>query len=372
MKENDMKKTLCLLAAVILVASSQASLASAPSNFSYIEKTVTVGNKSYNVKYVVIDGATSPVDLYFGLAKQRLFVRDDPVKIAQYEGAVAAMNGPYHNESGGWSNYLFDSHYVKNGKPVRIANMGSNFCVTTKGEWLFGRLRFSMMGKVKENLLPPSLKDVYVSGLNQPPSASSTTIYTSEWGSKTPTTYPSICVTLEKGVVTSVKAGPVAIPKDGYVLVYTGKNRERCDAKRWPKGYIRKGLHINIYWKSEKGNEVDLGKWKECRFIFGGSPTVVRDGKPYWNLTADKHTNNAALSYEAKRSAFGTGPGKVYFVVFTDEIKIQEESAVLIQLGVKNAFNLDGGCSSFLWFDGQLKSEVCRNLPMVVVAKPRK
>lgn len=365
-----MKKLVALV--LVVFAAIPAAIAEAPKNYSYFQKTVTVNGKSYNVKYVVIDGASTPTDIYLGLAKQQLFKRDEPEKIAKFEGAVAALNGPYHNESGGWSNFLFDCTYAIDGRPVRIFNSGSNFCVTNKGSWLFGRLRFSVMGKVKENLLPPSLKDVFVSGVNQPPSASSTTFYTREWGTKTPSTYTSTCVTIEKGLVTSVKNGPVDIPKTGVVLVYTGKNRERCDAKRWPKGYIKSGLHIDLYWKAEAGNDVNLTQWKDSRVIFGGSPTVVRNGKAVWDLKADKHSNHDALSYRAQRAAFGTSDGKVYFVTFTDEITVQEEGPILVQLGVKNAFNLDGGCSSYLYFDGASKEEVCRELPVVIIAKPRK
>lgn len=365
-----MKKIIALILAVLAFAPT--AFAQAPDNYSYVEKTVAVNGKNYKVRYVVVDGLKSPTDVYLGLAGGQLFKRDEAATIAKNEGAMAALNGPYHNESGGWSNYLFDCHYIVNGKPIRLFNQGSNFCVTNTGSWLFGRLRFTVMGKVKENLQPATLKDIFLSSVNQPPSANSTVFYTREYSAKTPTNYASTCVTIEKGVVTSVKNGPVEVPKDGIVLVYTGKNRERCDAKKWPKGYIKKGLHIDFYWKADPGNEVNLDQWKNSRAIFGGSPTVVRNGKAVWDLKADKHTNSAALSYKAQRAAFGTSEGKVYFVTFSDAINIQEEGPVLVQLGVKNAFNLDGGESTYLYFDGTTKENSSRPLPCMIIAKPRK
>ncbi|NTU61403.1 MAG: hypothetical protein HGA95_03660, partial [Caldiserica bacterium] len=197
-------KHIIALAISVLTLFSGVAFAKAPDNYVFESKQVKVNGKSYNVKYCVVDGVKAPVEITLGLAKQKLFARDNPEKIASYEGAICAMTGSYHNESGGWSNYLFDSHYIVNGKTVRIYNGGSNFCVTRDGKWLWGRLRFKIQGRVTEKLLPASLMDVFVSGVNQPPSASSTTYYTSEWGSKVPTTYASTCVVIENGVVTNV------------------------------------------------------------------------------------------------------------------------------------------------------------------------
>lgn len=365
-------KRIIAVTAVVMTLFSGLTFAKAPENYVFQSKQVKVNGKTYNVRYCVVDGVKAPVDITLGLAKQRLFARDDPEKIARYEGAICAMTGPYHNESGGWSNYLFDSHYIVNGKAVRIYNGGSNFCVTRDGKWLWGRLRFKIQGRVKESLLPASLMDVFVSGINQPPSASSTTYYTSEWGSKVPNTYASTCVVIENGLVTNVATGPVAIPKNGVVLMYTGANRDRCNKAKWPKGYIRKGLHINLYWKAESGNNVNLSQWKDSKIVFGGSPTVVKDGKAYWNLTEDKSYNPDALSYSAQRSAFGIdGKGKAFFVAFTDAISIKEEGPVMVALGARHAFNLDGGCSTFLYFDGQKKEENCRQLPAIIITRPK-
>ncbi len=366
-----MKRTLALVIAVFALTTSVFAIA--PQNFSYFDKIVTVEGKNYHVKYVVIDGASAPTDIYLGLAKQKLFDRDAPSKIASFEGATAALTAAYHNESSGWSQYLFDSTWVVDGKPVRIYNGGSNFCVTKSGQWLFSRLHFKIHGKVKEALLPPSLKDVFISGLNQPMYSNSTTVYTSEWkDGKTPANYSSTCVIVEKGVVTSVVNGSIAIPKGSYVIVYTGSNRDRCNPKKWPKGYIKKGLHIDMTWVAEKGNMADLNKWRESKVIFGGSPTVVWDGKPYWDLKADASYNADALTYKAQRAAFGVSPGKAYMVTFVDNISIQEEGKVLLALGVKYAFNLDGGCSTFLYYDGTVKEVPCRELPCIIIAKPRK
>lgn len=365
-------KKIIALAVIALFLAHDTAIAQAPENYTFMAKQVKVNGKTYNVKYCVVDGANSPVEITLGLARQKLFTRDDPDKVARFEGAICAMTGPYHNESGGWSNYLFDSHYIVDGKPVRIYNGGSNFCATKDGKWLWGRLRFKVQGRVQEKLLPPSLNDVFVSGVNQPPSANSTTFYTSEWGSRVPGTYASTCVVIENGLVTNVQTGPVTIPQKGVVLMYTGSNRDRCSKTRWPKGYIRKGLHINLFWKAEPGNTVDLGKWKESKIIFGGSPTVVKDGKAYWNLTEDKSYNPDALSYNAQRSAFGIdGKGKAFFVTFTDAISIREEGPVMVALGARQAFNLDGGCSTFLYYDGQVREENCRQLPAIIIAKPK-
>jgi len=366
-----MKKIIFITLSLMSVMIVTQIIAVTSPNFVLKEETINVNGKKYDVKYAVIDGKSGGVEIDYVLAFQHLFKRDEPEKIAQFSKAVAALNGPYHNESGGWSNYLFDCTYARDGKVVRIFNSGSNFCVTKNGQWLFGSPRFSVQGTVQENLLPQSLKTVYVSGVNQPPTSNSTTLYTDDWGDKTPNNYSSTCVVIQNSVVSNVQVGPINIPSGAYVLVYTGKNRERCDAKRWPKGYIKKGLHINIYWKAESGNTVDLNKWRDCKVIFGGAPTVVKDGKNYWNLSADKFTNYEALSYDAERAAFGLGDGKVYLVTFKTAIKAQEEGPILLKLGVKNAFNLDGGCSTFLYFDGKTINDNCRPLPSVIIARPK-
>ncbi len=342
----------------------------APENIKWISKTVNVDGKDYRLSYVEIDARKGAVEIGLALAYQQMWYRDDPDRIARFVGATAAINGPFHNESGGWSQYLFDSTIVENGKAMHIFNSGSQFCATKSGNWYFGKLRFKMMGAVKENLLPPSLKTIYVSGLNQPTAKNSTVLYTDDWRKETPS--DSVNVVIQGGVVTDVITGSINIPWGAYVLCYTGTNRERTYKSRWPKGYLRKGLHINIYWAPEAGNEVNLGAWRNCETIFGGSPTLVKYGKPYWNLEADNHQNYSALSYSSRRTAFGIdGNGKAFFVNFLNGIKVQEMGKVLVKLGVNYAFNLDGGCSTYLWYDDAERIENCRNLPGVIYVKPR-
>ena len=59
-------------------------------------------------------------------------------------------------------------------------------------------------------------------------------------------------------------------------------------------------------------------------------------------------------------------------MTFPDAISIQEEGPVLVQIGARHAFNLDGGCSSFLDFYRSVMEENCRPLPAVILARPRK
>jgi hypothetical protein len=363
-------KRIALALVLVMSMITGAVSAKAPDNFVYYSKTLKAGGKSYVVKYCIADATKGSVELTLGLAGQRLFVRDDPAKIASYENAIVALTGPYHKETTGSSQYLFDSHYIVNGKAAHIYNGGSNICITNDGRWLWGRLRFNLQGKVKEKLLPASLGDVYLSGVNQAPTYSSTTVYTSEYGSRTPSDYAQTCVVLVNGIVTDVRVGVTAIPKNGMVLMYTGANRSRCDKTRWPKGYIRKGLHINIFWVPQKYNNVDLNTWKNSKIIFGGSPTVVKNGKAYWNLAEDTSYNISAIERTTSRQAFGIdGKGKAFFVSFPQGMSVQEEGPLLVQLGVKEAFNLDGACSQFFYFDGKVEVKNCRPLPAIIIGR---
>jgi len=341
----------------------------APDNFTYKSETVTVDGKDYRLQYVVVDGVKSKVDIGYALAKQRMGFRDDPDKISRYVGAAVAINGPYHKESNGWSKYLIDSTHAVGGKAIRIFNAGSQFCVANNGSWYFGKLRFKMMGAVKESLLPATLRTIQISGLNEPAEGNSTTLYTDEWKRYTPSN--STNAIIQGGIVTDVVNGEITVPSGAYVICYTGTNRERTSKTRWPKGYIRKGLHISIYWAPAEGNEVNLNAWRNSKLIFGGSPTLVKNGKPYWNPYGEGHVNQSALSYTSKRTAFGIdGKGKAYFVTFLDSIHIKEMGPVLVKIGVNYAFNLDGGCSTYLWYDDKEYVQNCRDLPCVIYAKP--
>lgn len=361
---------LVLITAVTVSAHSASSMQTeAPEYIKWITKTVNVDDKDYKLSYVEIDALKHPVEIGLAFAYQRMWYRDDPDRISRYMGATAAINGPFHNESNGWSRYLFDSTIVKDTKATRIYNSGSQFCITNSGNWYFGRLRFKMMGAVVEDLLPPSLKTIYISGLNQPTSTNSTVLYTDDWNYYTPSN--SVNVVIQGGVVTDVVSGSYMVPSGAYVLCYTGKNRERTYSWRWPKGYIKKGIHINIYWAPTEGNEVNLSHWRDCKFIFGGSPTLVMYGKPYWNPQGENHKNWSALDCHARRTAFGIdGKGKAFMVNFLDSIKVSEMGKVLVEIGVNYAFNLDGGCSTYLWYDGKERISNCRDLPGVVYVKP--
>jgi exopolysaccharide biosynthesis protein len=100
-------------------------------------------------------------------------------------------------------------------------------------------------------------------------------------------------------------------------------------------------------------------------FIVGGTPKLISDGKPIEDYSAERIRDDFVLSRHP-RTAIGILPdGEWLFIVVDGRrpdhsigMTLEELTDLLLQKGCREALNLDGGGSSTMYFNGEI-----RNIP---------
>lgn len=83
------------------------------------------------------------------------------------------------------------------------------------------------------------------------------------------------------------------------------------------------------------------------KYIFAGTPLLVRDSIP------QKIPNNSFTTARRPRTVFGSHHKDSVFIYITDGIRITDLPKRLLELGCRDAINMDGGGSTFLYEQNQ-------------------
>lgn len=209
-----------------------------------------------------------------------------------------------------------------------------------------GQARVSVRGTVDG-------QEWYAYWFNHPnPNKNSITVYTRAFGVRAPKmsgTY--VKVRLERVVERGRR--PLAIPEDGYVIHFRGELESMADR----------------FWQ---GNRVKLRRewmpssWSTMSEVLGAGPQLVHDGKVALNPAEEGFKEAKILTASAQRSALGiTRQGRVLLVTVGDAT-VRELAAMMLELGCKEAMNLDGGASSALYANGLVLTGAGRTLSNVL------
>jgi hypothetical protein len=196
-------------------------------------------------------------------------------------------------------------------------------------------------------------------GINEPPRANRTTLYTRAWGPRTPAENGGAQAIVQPfpastpntplvGTVTQyVSGGNQPIPPDGAVLVARGAQAGFLSAEAPIGGKVTVLLTLTPPWS----NVVDA---------LGGGPIVVRDGKPVYRSFEDFSTQQ--LAPRMARTGVGqTADDRILFVAvdgrqpgYSTGLTNFELALTMMRLGCVTASALDSGGSTTMAFDGKL------------------
>lgn len=128
------------------------------------------------------------------------------------------------------------------------------------------------------------------------------------------------------------------------------------DGKIIHKGYQRQGIGFTKYGKikfvERKGHS--RINWRGCESGIACGPRLVKNGKVCIDVRKDGFSDNASQS-EARRCAVGaTKDGKLILCAVRDYVTLNTLAKVMIELGAKDAINLDGGSMCALYKDGEV------------------
>jgi phosphodiester glycosidase len=196
-------------------------------------------------------------------------------------------------------------------------------------------------------------------GVNEPPRANRTTVYTSAWGPRTPNESGGAYAILQPfpaskpntpltSVVTGyATGGNQPIPPDGAVLVARGAQAGFLSAE------APVGANVTILLTLTP-------PWANVSEALGGGPIVVRDGKPVFRSFEGFTTDQLAVRHP--RTGVGQlADGRIVLIAvdgrqpgYSTGLTNFELALAMMRLGCVTASALDAGGSTTMAFDGKL------------------
>jgi hypothetical protein len=196
-------------------------------------------------------------------------------------------------------------------------------------------------------------------GINEPPRANRTTLYTRAWGGRTPAesggayailqpfpdTKPNTLLTAN--VTGYTQGGDQPIPADGAVLVARGAQA----------GFLTAEAPV--------GSKVTIlltltPPWTNVPEAVGGGPVIVRDGKPVFR-SFESFTTGQLTPRNARAGVGQLSDGRVVLVAvdgrqpgYSTGLTNFELALTMMRLGCVTASALDSGGSTTMAFDGKL------------------
>lgn len=257
-------------------------------------------------------------------------------------GAVAAINGGYFRTTG-----------VARGEPVGMLAIGAEvlseparrratLAVNDDGKGL--RLAIAQI-EFKAELIVAGLTAREINGLNRPRENNELIVFTPEFHRTTLTSPDGVEFVVLRGRVSSVidGAGSQPIPRDGYVISASGKARE------WALANLARGTRVRIKTEMTANPAIPF----KPDFIIGAGPQLLASGR----FVAETETAGFSESFmrtRHPRTAIGwREDGRLVLVTVDGRqprksvgMTIRELADLMLELGCREAINLDGGGST--------------------------
>ncbi|CAM3120237.1 phosphodiester glycosidase family protein [Paenibacillus sediminis] len=330
------------------------STAAAKAGMKVENKKVSINGKSFTVQTVTIPKGT-PVTL--GLAKGQVGQTAPFASIVKMYQAEAAINGAFFEAYHGAPDPY--GTLIRNGQIAHIGRYGTTIGFLKDGTALMDSLMISITGTVTGQ--NGRSQGWYATFVNRTPAdgASTDILFNSARGGKVGFK-GGTAVVIENGKVTKKTTNiNISIPRDGYVLVYTGTQKSRAD--RFEVGDVVK---MTLSYKDSQGHTIP---WDDVVTAVGAGPRLVKDGKVQLNPEAEGFKDEKILKNAAARSAIGIKEDGSIVIATVSGVTMKQWAAVMQKLGVKQAMNLDGGASSALYAGGTILTKPGRELSNTLV-----
>jgi hypothetical protein len=262
---------------------------------------------------------------------------------------TVGVNGDFFNWNGGWPSGLLMQGGVLVHHP---AQNRSALGIDTTGTLHVERQPFAAGWRGLSGI------NHAINALNEPPKPNMVTLFTPAWGATTPKLkatavvlepFPAAApfVDLTGTVIRRVTNTPVAIPKDGAVLLGRGSAARELldDAAVSTQLIVRLGVARD---------------WSTVRDAVGGGPALVQDGRPISN-SRESLTSTQLYGREPRTAIGQRADGGIVLIVadgrrrgWSVGISNWDLSLALMRYGAVTGFALDSGGSSTLAFNGQV------------------
>jgi hypothetical protein len=267
-------------------------------------------------------------------------------QIAARTGAIAAVNGGYFRTSGdflGESTGTLRIDHVLWSEPDRgrasvgIAHEGGG------SRLIFGHVQWQASIAAGSRSRP-------IDGVNRARGTDELIVFTPQFGSAPVTDATGVEVVVRRGRVVGVfdNAGRTPIPADGFVVSARGAARE------WALRALTKGTRVALQMILTPADA-----WQRVEDVVGAGPKLVTDGRI--DITDEREKMLPAFRTETHpRTAIAAlADGRALLLVADGRhppervgMALDDLARLLIELGAREAINLDGGGSSAMVVKG--------------------
>ncbi len=274
--------------------------------------------------------------------------RESVLSISTRYKALASVNGGFFAIGG-----------TLDGKACGTLKIGDWYALPTKPRGCIGWSEVEQNPKMDQLIVSQTAyyEDKYIplDGLNCGRKKTQIILFTPSFHRTTLTNRDGEEVTVVDGIITSiVKGGSSKIPENGFVLSIQ-ENHPLFHT-------FEVGKSLTIITNIESMTGITRREdWKSLDYIVGGAPLLIFDSTKVTNFTLEEIVPNF-LSKRHSRTAVGLLPnGNWIFVVvdkteFFDGMTINELTDLMADLGCVYALNLDGGGSSTMVYEGDIKN----------------
>ena len=308
------------------------------------------GGGSWNINVLRIDMSKARLDVI--RAKDAAIGLETVTAIAARTDAIAAVNGGYFRTSGdflGDSTGTLQIDRVLWSEPDRARASVGIVRERNGARLIFGHV-------VWEASLDAGRQKHVVDGLNRARGPDDLVIFTPQFGPATITDDTGAEVIVRDGRVTDIRdaAGSTAIPSDGLIVSARGRARE------WVLQHLEPGTRVRVRTQLRSVG-VRRAAWSEAEDILGAGPKLVTNGavdvtdvreKMIPTFATELHPRTAIASLSDGRALLLTADGRR--APERVGLALSDLAKLLIELGAREAINLDGGGSTAMVIGGKL------------------
>ena len=329
------------------------------STVSYAKKTVATSKGNVVAHVLTVNTANPRVTVKSAMVNNTLGATAPFSQIVKDSGgAVAVINGNFFEAYKTFKVPI--GHVMVNGEFQYGCSGESSLGITKNGELRIGRP--ALFTRIKETNGSNMWAAYEINTSYQGDSVS--VMYTPAYGKSVAVTGTGSMLTVSGGVITGfapVAPGAVVnIPADGYV-VFMGTGFMSTDYFRTPTVGAQVAMEYYLFKEDPEGFVLD-----DVVSIISGAPRLVQDGAIVTTLEPG-FTEARFTTISAPRTAVGiNGAGELLLVSVPGGATIQQMRELMLALGCVDAFNVDGGASCGMYYNGSFLATPGREIPVTL------
>ena len=280
--------------------------------------------------------------------------------ICAASGAVAVINANYFQSYNAIKDPI--GHVMVNGQFLYGSTGLNSLGITADNKMTFGRPAMFFRVKTTDGGKAQEWSGYECNVLSQ--FANQSVLYTPARGASFPVTYPGAVLVVENGVTanyrTVASGETITIPANGFVLY---SSNEVTSTAWYQIPEMGRAVTIEPYLFANADSEgFEL---EGVQSIVSGGPILIKDGavvSQMESLFANDTSGRFSVNGSAPRTAVGATADNKLVLVSVSSGTIQQMRELMSQLGCVDAFCLDGGGSTAMYYKGQTLASPGRQL----------